>query len=177
VEQAYTRYVTRTAPYLGARDHQPTESDFNIELGGLYRSGAVVSEDDDARIHDDPRKTLGRPGSRAPHVWLTRNGQRASTLDLPEGAFLLLAGPRGDGWRSAALDVARELPRLPMRALTVGRDGLVDPEGRFPSAFGITEAGATLVRPDGYVAWRARGGSFGRRKALRRALKSVLALP
>jgi len=72
VEQAYTRYVTRTAPYLGAKDFQPLAGDFNIELGYLYRSAAVLGEDDRDRVHDevhaDPRETCGRPGSRAPHV-------------------------------------------------------------------------------------------------------------
>ena len=43
VEQAYTRYVTRTAPYLGAKDFEPPANDFNIELGYLYRSPAIVA--------------------------------------------------------------------------------------------------------------------------------------
>ena len=44
VEQAYTRYVTRTAPYLGAKDFEPPANDFNIELGYLYRSPAILAE-------------------------------------------------------------------------------------------------------------------------------------
>ena len=38
VEQAYTRYVTRSATYLGAKDYEPQVNDFNIELGYLYHS-------------------------------------------------------------------------------------------------------------------------------------------
>ena len=38
VEQAYTRYVTRSATYLGAKDYEPPVDDFDIELGYLYRS-------------------------------------------------------------------------------------------------------------------------------------------
>ena len=30
-----------------------------------------------------------------------------------------------------------------------------DPEGRFTKTYGITERGAALIRPDGFVAWRA----------------------
>src|SRR5262245_36859686 len=45
VEQAYTRYVTRSATYLGAKDYQPLANDFDIELGYLYRSPAIVPED------------------------------------------------------------------------------------------------------------------------------------
>jgi hypothetical protein len=36
----------------------------------------------------------------------------------------------------------------------VGVD-LADPEGRFTKTYGITDSGAVLVRPDGFVAWRA----------------------
>ncbi len=84
VEQAYTRYVTRTAPYLGAKDFQPPAPDFNIELGYLYRSPAVVPDgfDADGKSHDNPHQTRGRPGSRAPHIWLNRGGERVSTIDL-----------------------------------------------------------------------------------------------
>ena len=42
VEQAYTRYVTRTATYLGATDFQPLAPDFNIEIGYVYHSPAIV---------------------------------------------------------------------------------------------------------------------------------------
>ena len=97
VEQAYTRYVTRSATYLGAKDFQPLANDFNIELGYIYRSPAIIAEDGDAdrrRCHDDPRLTFGRPGSRAPHFWLKRGGQ-VSTIDLFGGSFVLLADLRG----------------------------------------------------------------------------------
>ena len=82
VEQAYTRYVTRSATYLGAKDFQPLANDFNIELGYIYRSPAIISEDDIERGNEDPRESKGRPGSRAPHLWIEQGGQRISTLDL-----------------------------------------------------------------------------------------------
>ena len=82
VEQAYTRYVTRSATYLGAKDYEPQVNDFNIELGYLYHSPAIIAEDDDTAIHADPRETFGRPGSRAPHLWIQKDGKRVSTLDL-----------------------------------------------------------------------------------------------
>lgn len=44
VEQAYTRYVTRSATYLGAKDFQPLANDFDIELG--------------YRMADDPARAL-----------------------------------------------------------------------------------------------------------------------
>ncbi|HEX6766510.1 MAG TPA: FAD-dependent monooxygenase, partial [Polyangiaceae bacterium] len=45
VEQAYTRYVTRSATYLGAKDFEPLANDFDIELGYLYRSPAILAEE------------------------------------------------------------------------------------------------------------------------------------
>ena len=67
VEQAYTRYVTRTATYLGATDYQPLVADLEIELGYVYRSAAVRrAGDDDGEGHDDPRRpaAVRVPGRR-----------------------------------------------------------------------------------------------------------------
>jgi 2-polyprenyl-6-methoxyphenol hydroxylase-like FAD-dependent oxidoreductase len=176
VEQAYTRYVTRTAPYLGAKDYQPLAHDFEIELGALYRSSAVASEDSDAAVHADPRATCGRPGSRAPHVWLERDGSRISSLDLAPGGFKLIAGPKGDAWREAGATAAEAFKGLELAALQIGRDGLLDPDGGFCPAFGIGDAGATLVRPDGHVAWRAAGEAEAPAALLRRRIADLLSL-
>jgi 2-polyprenyl-6-methoxyphenol hydroxylase-like FAD-dependent oxidoreductase len=166
VEQAYTRYVTRTAAYLGATDYEPLAHDFNIELGVLYRSSAIASESKDGAAHADPRTTFGQPGSRAPHVWLKRNGARVSTLDLCGSGFTLLAGPRGHFWRRLADEAS---PRgVELRVHVAGAGELRDPDKGFGAAYGIEDSGAVLVRPDGYVAWRCanapvRHGFFGRR--------------
>ncbi|MEN3537610.1 FAD-dependent monooxygenase [Microbispora sp. ZYX-F-249] len=118
---------------------------------------------------EDPRAPSGRPGLRAPHVWLERAGTRLSTLDLFTGAFTLLTGPDGGEWAAAA---AREA------GLAVHRigAGLRDPEDRFLAAYGITATGATLVRPDGFVAWRARELPAGPGRRLRDALTRLLGL-
>jgi 2-polyprenyl-6-methoxyphenol hydroxylase-like FAD-dependent oxidoreductase len=155
VEQAYTRYVTRTATYLGAKDFQPLVPDLNIELGYLYRSAAIGSEPGEEAGHDDPRKTCGRPGSRAPHLWLDQQGGRISSLDLFRCAFVLLAGAEGAAWCEAAVGAARPLG-LALDCHCVGTASLRDPQGRFPEAYGISPSGAVLVRPDGFIAWRAR---------------------
>ena len=181
VEQAYTRYVTRTAPYLGAKDFQPPANDFNIELGYLYHSPAIVSEGND-KIHDDPRETFGRTGSRAPHLWLERGGagwldqssSRLSTLDLFGRAFVLLAGPEGAAWCEAAGKAARAFPGLELDAHHIGGPVLRDAGGRFAQAYGISSTGAVLVRPDGFVAWRAKEKSSGAEGALTAALRAAL---
>jgi hypothetical protein len=145
-EQAFSRYVTRTAPWLQATERfEPVIPDFDIELGYLY--------DSPSGTHADPRQTLGMPGSRAPHVWLTRGATRLSSIDLT-GEYLLLAGPDGAAWVDAARDVALAYRGLALHAYCVGRD-LGDPDGGFAAAYGISSSGASLIRPDGFVAWRA----------------------
>jgi 2-polyprenyl-6-methoxyphenol hydroxylase-like FAD-dependent oxidoreductase len=145
VEQAFSRYVTRTAPWLeSSQQPEALVDDLNIELGYLY--------DSPIGIHADPRTTLGVPGSRAPHVWLTRAGKRLSTIDLT-GHYLLLAGAEGRSWMDAVKAVTERFVGLPLEAYCIGRD-LDDAEGRFPQAYGISSSGASLVRPDGFVAWR-----------------------
>ncbi|MGH2871253.1 MAG: FAD-dependent monooxygenase, partial [Solirubrobacteraceae bacterium] len=92
VEQAYARYVNRVAPYLGLETAQPLVDDFSMEIGYRYSSSAVIAEpgDPDA-LHEDPRTSRARPGSRAPHVQLSRDGEPISTLDLFGSELVLLA--------------------------------------------------------------------------------------
>jgi glutathione S-transferase len=145
--------VTRTAPYLGAKDYQPVAEDFNIELGYLYHSSAVIEEGGEAKDHADPRTTRGLPGSRAPHLWLER---RISSVDLFEKSFVLLAASQGQAWCDAARAAGRKFESLPLEVHRVGSKDLRDPAGRFTMDYGLTETGAVLVRPDGFVAWRAK---------------------
>jgi 2-polyprenyl-6-methoxyphenol hydroxylase-like FAD-dependent oxidoreductase len=176
VEQAYTRYVTRTAPYLAADDLQPFVADLEIELGYVYRSPAIVADDGvgDERDHDDPRATRGRPGSRAPHLWLDHDGRRCSTLDLFGRNFVLLAGPDGAGWLERAPVAAAMVPGVALDAYHVDGGDLVVRDGSFVDAYGVSATGAVLVRPDGFVAWRSRTGSDQPAEAVATALRTAL---
>jgi 2-polyprenyl-6-methoxyphenol hydroxylase-like FAD-dependent oxidoreductase len=164
VEQAFARYVARTAPWLAATQKtDPLAHDFDIEIGYLYgRDG----------VHADPRTTRGMPGSRLPHYWLQRNGEKISTLDLT-GHWLLLAGPEGVGWTSAARQAAAGFSALPMESWRIGAE-LDDFNGDFCSSVGITREGAILVRPDGFVSWRSAEMRTDAAEALQRALKCGL---
>ena len=173
VEQAYTRYVTRSATYLGAKDYEPQVNDFNIELGYLYHSPAIIEEGDDTAVHADPRETQGRPGSRAPHLWIEKDGKRISTLDLFGAGFTLLAATEGAGWSAAAREAANAAGGLPLKAYRFGQE-LRDPENGFAAAYGITATGAVLVRPDGFVAWRAKSSETKPQDTLKSVLARVL---
>ena len=86
---------------------------------------------------------------------LERNGNRLCTCDLFGEHFVLLAGVDGAAWRDAALAVGNRLGiRLVARRIGAGGD-LVDVDGRWPAAYGVSATGAVLVRPDGLVGWRA----------------------
>jgi 2-polyprenyl-6-methoxyphenol hydroxylase-like FAD-dependent oxidoreductase len=177
VEQAYTRYVTRTAPYLTATDLQPFVADLEIELGYTYRSPAILAEEGDASDgdqagHGDPRLTRAVPGSRAPHLWLQHDGRRRSTLDLFGSDFVLLAGPDGGPWCDAA--PAAAAPGVRLADYRVGGAELAVPDDSFTEAYGISRTGAVLVRPDGFVAWRARTASSRPAESLTAALRTAL---
>ena len=156
VEQAYSRYVTRSAPYLRSENMQPIENDLNIELGYCYESTAVIPDSGEKRVaHDNPRETRGRPGTRAPHVALERRGEKISSLDLFGGNFVLLAGPDGRAWEESGRDAAKQLG-LSLDIYQIGSDGVADSSGVFADAYGMDRTGAVIVRPDGFVAWRAK---------------------
>lgn len=146
-----------------------------MTMGYGYASPAVVLE---RGTPPGPGTTdlKGRPGTRAPHLWLTREGRRISSLDLFGRGFVLLAGSRGEAWKEAAQGLARRLG-VRLEALQVGSALLQDPERRWHSAYGVKPQGAVLVRPDGIVAWRSRGAEDSPETTLSRVLAQLLARP
>ncbi len=181
VEQAYSRYVTRSAPYLKSDNMQAIQNDLNIEFGYVYDSRAIVKEGNRgeqrtgaaAPMNEDPRKSKGRPGTRAPHIYLQRDGRRISTLDLFDCNFTLLAGPEGNAWCERANAAAKQLG-VAVDVHRVGAGGLSDPEGAFGAAYGLAPTGAVFVRPDGFVAWRAQAGQAASVEEISSVLASVL---
>jgi len=173
VEQAYSRYVTRSAPYLRSDDMQAIQNDLHIELGYCYHSSAVIPEVIDDVPHENPRESKGRPGTRAPHVFLERDGGKISTLDLFSGNFVLLVGPEGEIWSESARAAAEQLG-IALDIHRIGTAALTNPNGNFAGSYGLTPAGAVLVRPDGFVAWRSKDASGASTESLARALTSLL---
>jgi 2-polyprenyl-6-methoxyphenol hydroxylase-like FAD-dependent oxidoreductase len=175
VEQAYTRYVLRLAPELGTDDLQPIVPEYFVELGYRYHSQAIVPEaDDDGGVYENPHEPSARPGTRAPHVVVARKGDAVSTLDLIDRNFVLLAGVDGEAWCGAARDAAARLDvDLAVYRLGAGGD-LGDPDGRFSEIYATGAEGAVLVRPDGFIAWRARSASAEPERTLFEVLGKVL---
>ncbi|GGW29862.1 FAD-dependent oxidoreductase [Streptomyces griseoloalbus] len=149
----------------------------NVALGYRYPRGAVLGADPATPVVPDSIALTGEPGSRAPHLWLDRAGTRISTLDLYERSLVLLSSEHG-AWHAAAADVAAQRD-VPLDAYRIGDgpDADLTPEAGadWARAHGITAAGAVLVRPDGFVAWRSEGPSAAPAKTLREAIDTVLA--
>ncbi|MFC7387774.1 FAD-dependent monooxygenase [Sphaerisporangium rhizosphaerae] len=124
-----------------------------MEFGQLYRSAAALTAGEELPPAARPERWAGQPGTRAPHLWLSGDGERLSTLDLFQRGWVLLAGH--DHWAAAA-ERASERTGVPLECRRIG-DRLRPREPQeFPRAFGVGPDGASLVRPDGYIAWRSR---------------------
>ncbi|MFF9287269.1 FAD-dependent monooxygenase [Streptomyces griseosporeus] len=135
----------------GHEDDAPLTDMDRLLYGGVYRSSAVPgASPSPGQDPLDPRTPGGVPGTRAPHVPVSQDGAApVSTLDLYGTRPVVLVGPDGDTWATAAERAAKALG-APVEVYHLDTD-LSAPHGLGP-------AGALLVRPDGYVAWRAADG-------------------
>ncbi|WP_416427763.1 FAD-dependent monooxygenase (plasmid) [Pseudomonas sp. App30] len=151
-----------------------------VELNQRYESKAVVVDQAAGEEVWGQDKQLflqatTRPGAKIPHAWLVdKNGLRTSTLDVTgKGKFSLVTGLAGQAWVHAA----RELNLPFLRTVVVGEPGTADAYFDWQRAREVHEAGAILVRPDGYIAWRqsdavwSDGDALGQ---LRIAIEAVL---
>ncbi len=116
-----------------------------------------------------------RPGAKIPHVWLVdETGRKVSTLDVTQkGKFSLVTGLSGQAWATAAKKL--DLPFL--RTVVIGSKGTEDAYHDWHRARETDEAGAILIRPDGYVAWRHRAAVWDDEQAfhlLEKAITTVL---
>jgi 2-polyprenyl-6-methoxyphenol hydroxylase-like FAD-dependent oxidoreductase len=151
-------------------------NEMGLIFGASYDSAAVISDGTAPPILANPVTDYipsARPGGRAPHVWLERDGARVSTIDLFGSGFVLLAGAQGQAW----LEAARKLPddmRRGVEALLIGDGAIRDPDRQWAATYEIDDNGAVLVRPDGYVAWRSRSLTADPTSSLRSALNQIL---
>lgn len=88
---------------------------------------------------------------------LDRSGVRLSTLDLYEQTPVLLSGHDGGAWHAAGLRAVEQ--GVPLDCYRVGRGAEYD---------------LVLIRPDGFVAWRARTSGTDPEGTLTDVLDTVL---
>jgi putative polyketide hydroxylase len=144
-------------PTLPAVEDRPF---FYMIAGYKYRSRAVVTNapaptDPDKVQLVDGERLHGEPGTRLPHAWVLRNGERVSTLDLHGDGLRLFTGAGGAPWGSAASTVSASLG-IPIDVFRIGPNETIrDPDGAWAQLTGLSPEAALLVRPDDFVAWRA----------------------
>ncbi|MGW4442093.1 FAD-dependent monooxygenase [Streptomyces sp. NPDC004682] len=151
----------------------------NVEFGYRYDSTAIVPDGSPAYVPLDPVRLYEpstRPGHPMPHAFVERQGERVPLGTLVHGGrFLLLAGEEGGAWVEAAEKLASE-NGVPLVAGTVGvlDSDFIDVRCAWLKNRGISPAGAVLVRPDRYVAFRSIDAVADPHAVLKDALSQVL---
>ena len=130
-----------------------------VEKNQRYESTAVVPEANAEPEHwlrdrEVFAQITSRPGAKIPHVWLVdERGRKISTLDVTgKGRFTLVTGLAGVAWEQAAERLGLDF----LDVAVIGRPGMQDSYYAWHRIREVDEAGALLVRPDGYIAWRQR---------------------
>ncbi|MEU2288027.1 FAD-dependent oxidoreductase [Streptomyces sp. NPDC013178] len=142
---------------MGPLEDAEIIDDVALCFGYLYRSSAVLGAGPDLPPARRPDEWAGQPGTRAPHVWLDRDGDRVSTIDLSARNWVLLTA--GGNWP------VEPIPGLALDQVSVEEAALV---------FGLKPGGGALVRPDGYVAWRSCEAPTDPSTAVTHALTGLL---
>jgi putative polyketide hydroxylase len=176
-EQAGLRLEGKGAPVLAGEQKKPGRvDDLVVMLGYSYASPAII-EDDEVVPRTATLDGVARPGLRAPHVWLERDGRRISTIDLFDRHFVLLTDDTGIAWCETARATATQLGISLDTYRVGGADAdLVDVDGRWATAYGISAGGAVIVRPDGFVGWRTQGSERPAQDKLTAVMRRLLCI-
>jgi putative polyketide hydroxylase len=105
-------------------------------------------------------------------VWIEKDGQRVSTLDLFGHELVLLT--RDTRWIAAARAAGARLP-LPFKPILVGVDIAFPADVQFDRCFGVSPSGTVLIRPDGIIAWRCRDVPVDATAVLEASIRAVSA--
>ena len=122
--------------------HKIWEND-GVQLGYYYENSPICIPDGTPPPIDDPVNyhPTARPGSRAPHVWLSKD---RSLIDLYGKGFVLLRiGPNAPD--ADEIVAAANLRGVPLDVIGIDNAEVAH----------LYERRLVLVRPDGHVAWRA----------------------
>ncbi|WP_030843573.1 FAD-dependent oxidoreductase [Streptomyces sp. NRRL S-475] len=149
-----------------------------VDLNQRYDAGssaAIVPDGtSDPGFARDPElyhQPSSRPGARLPHAWITSGTRTLSTLDtVGRGRFTLLTGIGGEAWVRAAEEQEVEIATV---VIGPGQQ-YEDPYGDWARLREIPDAGALLVRPDGFVAFRHASVGTDAGELLADALRRIL---
>ena len=145
VEQAYTRYVLRSAPELRDDTLQPQVADWNMELGYRYNHSSIIAYDNakPEEITEDPFNPGAYPGCRAPHAVVKLSGETKEVFlrDLIRSKYVLFTS--NHAWK----DAAAQIGLLEIYELQTDR---------WLDLYKLQKEGAIIVRPDGFIAWKTQ---------------------
>ncbi|MFF7718402.1 FAD-dependent oxidoreductase [Streptomyces luteogriseus] len=149
-----------------------------VDLNQRYDAGssaAIVPDGtSDPGFARDPElyhQPSSRPGARLPHAWITSGTRTLSTLDtVGRGRFTLLTGIGGEAWVRSAEEQEVEIATV---VIGPGQQ-YEDPYGDWARLREIPDAGALLVRPDGFVAFRHASVGADAGELLADALRRIL---
>ena len=122
---------------------------------------------------ENPHQPSAGPGTRLPHAVIDRDGEPVSMHHLLRRASCSSQAPRPRRVRrrcSASESLASTWTLTGSVAAASRRS-----DGRFAEVYGMGAEGAVLVRPDGFVAWRARNAQGDAHDVLGNVLGRVLA--
>lgn len=117
-----------------------------MEFGQLVRSSQIIGAGPELPAAALPSEWHGHPGTRAPHIWVMKDNIRISLLDLFGQDFVLLT--ENGAW----YEYVKELP---LKFIQIGSDIIFPFDLSFGELFNTEAKGATLIRPDGIIAWQS----------------------
>src|SRR5690606_4480647 len=136
-----------------------------IHLGYMYEGSPIIVPDGTPQPEDrvSSYEQTARPGSRAPHIWLSEG---RSIIDEFGKEFVLLrfGAPAAEGQ-----EIARAAARrgMPFRVVDIGDRAAAD----------LYAARLVLVRPDGQVAWRGNAAPADAAELIARVSGDMAAAP
>tara|TARA_R100000027_G_scaffold43940_1_gene33041 strand:+ start:6068 stop:7690 length:1623 start_codon:yes stop_codon:yes gene_type:complete len=150
-----------------------------LDLGLTYGCGAFVADGTGVPVLEDPVNDYtptARPGHLAPHIAIQGPNGESSIIDMLGQNFVLVTGPDGGSWESAAEDLKTTYFKgVRLRAESIGKSIDVN-TNKMLGLYGIESDGAVLVRPDGYVAARWQTSEGHDKDSLETAIRTVFAL-
>ena len=150
-----------------------------VEMNQRYNSTAIVPdgtpEPEWKRDKELYYQSSTRPGAHLPHVWVGKDNQKISTLDLcGRGKFTLLTGIGGERWIEAVKSVGKSLD-LQISTVKIGPGcEYTDLYGAWADEKEIEDSGCLVVRPDFHVAWRQSSIQPNAEKLLLNAMNTIL---
>ncbi|VBB79390.1 Putative Oxygenase [Podospora comata] len=159
-----------------------------IEMNQNYSHSPAVYLDDETgpgpAVPEDKVRThvvTTYPGRRLPHVWVNTRipaKNMTSTIDLAgHGKFCLLTGFGGGRWKEAAKSVGEKLG-LQINSYSIGwNQDYEDVYFDWAKKREVEEDGCVLVRPDRFVAWRAKEMVEDAEGKLEEVLRRILGRP